>query len=77
MTRKKSPEEITKANLKKVLDKIKLQVAEREELWVEFFERGLDMVEETSISDDAKIEEGARLADKMLAVYESRWGQAG
>lgn len=76
-TKKKSPEEITKANLAKALNKIKVQVADREELWLQFFGWAMDMVEESSIPYESKIAESSRLADVMLREYESRWGEAG
>jgi nitrate reductase assembly molybdenum cofactor insertion protein NarJ len=77
-TRKRTTEEITKANLSKTLNKLKVSVAEREEIWAEFFELLLPLMNEELMGriKPEDIDKCARLSDECLRVYEDRWGKA-
>jgi hypothetical protein len=75
MTKRKSPEEITKANLKKSLDKLKVKVAEKEEVWLEVFTDILPLcIPESRELAEGDIVRASLLADVVLREYEGRWG---
>ncbi len=76
MQRKKTNEQIQRANLRKTLSKLKYKVADSEELWLDFFSLAMTIV----ISPDLphydmlpRVDLANALADKMLAKYEERW----
>jgi hypothetical protein len=75
-TKKKTVEEITKANLAKTLRKIKTEVADKEELWLAMLEVLLPlvmMVDEPL--DEAGIVRASLLTDVVIREYENRWGK--
>lgn len=82
MTRtKKTPEQIMKANLGKCLTKMKTQVADKEDLWLQFFQDATNNLlaayydaSADSIKDVVK--DARDIADSMLDEYELRWGKA-
>lgn len=74
MTKRKSPEEITKANLKKHLDKLEEKVEEKSDIWLGVLTDILPLC----IPEDRELEEGdvvkaSLLADVVLREYEERW----
>jgi hypothetical protein len=76
----KTREDITKANLAKTLTKMKKVVAEREELWLDWFLNALPLridVDTSRESIRARVIDCTDIADLALAEYEARWGQGG
>jgi hypothetical protein len=77
--RVKTPEQIMKANLGKCLTKMKTQVADREELWLELFTNAIDSLigredfRTDGIYDMMIIAE--TIANTALDRYENRWGK--
>jgi hypothetical protein len=76
--KKKTTEQIMKANLNKTLNRLKKTVADREELWLDFFGDLVPIVigEEVRVYSwyQERIKLAGDLADTMLDAYESRWG---
>jgi division protein CdvB (Snf7/Vps24/ESCRT-III family) len=77
----KTAEEIMKANLNKTLRLLKHKVADREELWLEFFQDATNAMlgayadaSAESIRDVVK--DAREIADWMMNEYEDRWGKA-
>lgn len=84
--RQKSKEEIEKINLAKTMGQIKKVVADRECLWLEYFDMMVEIILNpdftasvggmtVSMSTEIRIEYAGELADKCLSVYEKRWGR--
>lgn len=77
--KKKSPEQIMKANLGKTLTKMKSKVADREELWLDVFTDLVPLMLGEGPSNSMEImkavEKARRVADMMLDAYEERWGK--
>jgi hypothetical protein len=79
----KTTEQILKANLNKTLNRLKTNVASKEELWTEFYMMMLQLTFEDKIDSyvtfdgklKAKVELAGLLADECLEVYEARWGE--
>jgi hypothetical protein len=75
----KTKDQILEANKKKMLGKLKHVVADREELWLGFFELAVDkLLSDDSAENRARhqilIIDASLLADEMLSAYEKRWG---
>ena len=77
--RVKTKEQIQRDNLKKTLTRLKLKVADMEELWLTFFgDATMAMLSDSAISEGniASVVKNARvIADSMLDEYEDRWGK--
>jgi hypothetical protein len=75
-TRKKTPDQIMKANLNRSLDRLKTKVAEKEEIWLEVLAQllplSINMTEKALTEEDIK--RSVLLADVVLDEYEKRWG---
>jgi hypothetical protein len=75
-TRKKTPDQIMKANLNRSLDRLKTKVAEKEEIWLEVLMQllplSINMTEKALTEGDIK--RSVLLADVVLDEYEKRWG---
>lgn len=77
----KTKEQILKHNLNKTLGRIKTQVADKEEFWLEVFQETLqsliasyyDVSGTTNIKD--VVSTAGNVADEALNVYEARWGK--
>jgi hypothetical protein len=76
---KKTPDQIMKANLAKTLRGLKTKVANKEELWLEFFQEGvwnlLSSEQGEILALNEVVDKGRVLANLMLDVYEERWGK--
>lgn len=73
---KKSVEEITKSNLNRVLDKLKNEVAAKEEIWLETMMELLPMtIPEGDQVNSFHIARASELADVVLQELERRWGK--
>ena len=74
--RKKTSEEILKANLNKSLDRLKHKVAEREVLWLEILQDSIPCCLEANENDTKKaVRQAAEIAEEVVRVYEERWGK--
>lgn len=74
----KSKDELIKANLAKTFNKIKLEVAESEEFWLNCF----DMILPTLIDSDqteqelvVQLSKTVTLCDLAVEEWEKRWGR--
>lgn len=68
-------EKIQRANLRKTLSRLKTQVAEKEELWLEMFTNLVPITNrEDKPVDEMSIRYASQMADVMLKEYENRWG---
>lgn len=75
---KRTKEQILKANLSKSLNKLKVKVAEKEEIWLDLLEMIVPQVIEESMPDDRvekRVELGIRMTNKLFDAYEERWGK--
>jgi phage I-like protein len=76
--KKKTKEQIMQANLRKVMRRLKTTVADREELWLEFFQESMSNIlgaqGETTLLDQV-VHRASSIADMMLDAYEERWGK--
>ena len=79
--RVKTTEEILKANLAKTMGRIKTRVADREELWLNFFQDILEQSIGYYYEQERKgllkdhVLEASSIADWALDAYEDRWGK--
>ncbi len=74
----KSSEEIQRANLRKILTKMKVRIAESEEIWLDTYHLLLPTVlTEWEELPEVRLEERirliSRLTDVALEEYERRW----
>lgn len=73
--KKKTPDQIMKANLAKMLGKMKLKVADKEEIWLELFQMFMPLaIREDDVLKEEHVMVASRLADVALSEYEGRWG---
>ncbi len=79
---KKTVEQIQKANLNKSLDRLKHKVADREELWLDWFSETVsNLINRNYDKDEGPIvvetltEQASAMASAMLDKYEERWGK--
>lgn len=78
MIRKKTPDQIMKANLKRVMGKVKTVVAKREQLWIDLFKYTLMLSREDGKEFDSRhVQKAARLANEAVDCFEERWGKGG
>jgi hypothetical protein len=80
MAQVKTKDQIQRENLRKTLTRLKLKVADMEELWLTFFQDATNALlaayydaSAGSIKDVVK--DARAVADSMLDEYESRWGK--
>jgi len=77
----KTREQILKTNLDKTLTRLKTKVADREGLWLEFFQEQLGQTLGYYYDHDRKglikdhVLEASSIADWALDAYEERWGK--
>lgn len=78
MTKKKTPEQIMKANLAKSLNRLKNKVADKEEIWLEF----VYMVFPCICGENPELINLTQIIDKTIYAansfldrYEERWGK--
>ena len=76
-TRKKTPDQIMKANLNRSLDRLKTKVAEKEEIWLDVLMQllplAVNVAKEKPLTEE-DIKRSVLLADVVLDEYEKRWG---
>ena len=71
----KTTEEITKANLKKMLDKLKIRVAEKEEIWLDTLMELIPLCKEEGCKlTESHIMYAATMSDYVIREFENRWG---
>lgn len=77
MQRKKTREQIVDSNLKKTLTRLKIKVADKEDLWLEFFQMAFEAYCSTVENGDIQmgVDQAEQVANMMLDRYEARWGK--
>ena len=77
----KSKETIQRENLRKTLTRLKVRVADMEELWLQFFQDAINLTM-TAYYENGRaglvkdhVKEARDIADWALDEYESRWGK--
>ena len=73
--KKKTSEEIMKANLNRMLNRLKTKVAEKEELWIDVLQDLLPLVAFETELEEKHVRKAAELADVVLEELEKRWGK--
>ncbi len=74
--KKRTPEQIMQANLRKVMRGAKARTEDSQELWLEFFQQSIDgllTTEGCKWSYAVLVSDARTVADLMLDAYEQRW----
>jgi len=77
----KNPEQVMRANVRKMLSKLKFNVASAEDLWLDFFEAAMPLMFQeydfgaTAVTAKIRVNSAADIANWMLDAYEARWGK--